>query len=40
MTFCVFFSRRVDSDTFSTYPNFDYLGDIQDSLLEMEGDYI
>lgn len=41
MKYWLFYSlaipRKVSPDTFTTYPNFDYLGDIQDSLLEMEG---
>lgn len=29
--------RKMAPDTFDLYPNFDYLGDIQDKLLEMDG---
>lgn len=29
--------RKVQPETLAIYPNYDYLADIQDSLLEMDG---
>lgn len=29
--------RKVAADTFVKYPQYDYLADIQDSLLQMDG---
>lgn len=34
---CIPIYRKMAPDTFDLYPNFDYLGDIQDKLLEMDG---
>lgn len=33
----IFDYRKVQPETLVIYPNYDYLADIQDSLLEMDG---